>query len=494
MTRQGVAGSRELRWYDFITINAHHLGISVLNQTMLPLVLPLLVQQFVGRAAQGAYFGRLRLGGLMVGLLTQAVMGLLSDHCRARWGRRRPFILGGTLTIFLVIVAFLHITAMEGLRGFWYFFGAYLLLQAAVNTSLGAVQGLIPDLVPPEKRSIFSGGKALFEVPLPVILVAFAIAPLISAGRLPAGLLVVSGVLAATLALTMLAPEAPLQNAPDPIDWNPLGRLVFMTGAFTGVILGLGGLVNWSGKLWLAVAGSWPIFLGMGTVGLLAMCGSIVGGVWISIRISLGRSKTSAATVFTWWVINRLAFLVGAFNLSSFVLYFIQARLGLSAEEAAAPASRVMLVVGITLLLAVLPSGWLTDRWGNGYLVTASGLAAGAGTFLLLLAPTLTSIYAGGAIIGLATGVFYTANWAMGVELVPQEEAGRYLGIANLAGAGAGAIGSYIGGPIADYVTLHVPEIPGAGYLLLFFIYGLLFLFSGLLAARKLYRPQLLAR
>ena len=486
MTQQEVARSRELRWYDFITINAHYLGISILNQTMLPLVLPLLVQQFVGRGAQGTYFGRLRLGGLMMGLLTQAVMGLLSDHCRARWGRRRPFILGGTLTIFLVIVALLHISAMEGLRGFWYFFGAYLLLQAAANTSLGAMQGLIPDLVPPEKQSIYSGGKALFEVPLPVILIAFAIAPLLSAGRLPAGLLVVSGVMAATLTLTMLAPEAPLQNALAPIDWNPLGRLVLMTGAFTGVIVGMGELVRWSGGLWLAGTGSWPIFLGMGTVGLLAMCGSIVGGVWISIRISLGRSQARAATAFTWWVINRLAFLVGAFNLPSFVLYFIQARLGLSAEEAAAPAGRVMLVVGIALLLSVLPSGWLTAHWGNRRLVTFGGLVASAGTFLLLLAPTLTSIYAGGAIIGLATGVFYTANWALGVELVPQEEAGRYLGIANLAGAGAGAIGSYLGGPIADYVTLHVPEIPGAGYLLLFCIYGLLFLFSGVLSAREL--------
>jgi MFS family permease len=56
----------------------------------------------------------------------------------------------------------------------------------------------------------------------------------------------------------------------------------------------------------------------------------------------------------------------------------------------------------------------------------------------------------------------------LGTEIVPQEQAGRYLGLSNLAGAGAGAIGAYIGGPIADNV----------GYVPLFAIYGAMFLLS----------------
>ena len=62
--------------------------------------------------------------------------------------------------------------------------------------------------------------------------------------------------------------------------------------------------------------------------------------------------------------------------------------------------------------------------------------------------------------VGAATGVFFTTNWALGTDLVPKEAAGRYLGISNLAGAGAGAVGAYIGGPIADYFTVHVPQSP----------------------------------
>ncbi len=50
--------------------------------------------------------------------------------------------------------------------------------------------------------------------------------------------------------------------------------------------------------------------------------------------------------------------------------------------------------------------------------------------------------------------------------------------VTYLAGAGTSAVGGYIGGPIADFITTHVPEIPGLGYVLLFAIYRILFLLS----------------
>jgi MFS family permease len=74
----------------------------------------------------------------------------------------------------------------------------------------------------------------------------------------------------------------------------------------------------------------------------------------------------------------------------------------------------------------------------------------------------------GSCLIGAGTGLFYAANWALGTDLVPREQAARYLGLSNLAGAGAGAIGAYIGGPIAD----------SRGYVLLYAIYGALFILS----------------
>jgi MFS family permease len=82
--------------------------------------------------------------------------------------------------------------------------------------------------------------------------------------------------------------------------------------------------------------------------------------------------------------------------------------------------------------------------------------------------PQLMAVYVGGSLIGASAGLFYSASWALGTDLVPREQAGRYLGLSNLAGAGAGAVGAYIGGPIADKM----------GYGLLFSLYGVLFLLS----------------
>ena len=66
-------------------------------------------------------------------------------------------------------------------------------------------------------------------------------------------------------------------------------------------------------------------------------------------------------------------------------------------------------------------------------------------------------------------------NWALGTDLAPKKDAGRYLGISNLAGAGAGIVGAGIGGPMADFFnTLQ----PGLGYIIIFAIYGGLFLIS----------------
>jgi MFS family permease len=145
--------------------------------------------------------------------------------------------------------------------------------------------------------------------------------------------------------------------------------------------------------------------------------------------------------------------------------------------------------VGLFILLLALPSGWLADRFGRKSLVAVSGITAALGTLVLILSPNLTVIYIGAILVGSAAGLFYTANWALGTDLVPKNEAGRYLGISNLAGAGAGAVGAYIGGPIADYFTSHIPDVPGLGYVLLFGIYGALFLAS-VLALTRVHTPK----
>jgi MFS family permease len=84
-------------------------------------------------------------------------------------------------------------------------------------------------------------------------------------------------------------------------------------------------------------------------------------------------------------------------------------------------------------------------------------------------------IYVAGIFIGAGTGLFMTSNWALGTDLVPAEKAGLYLGVSNLAGAGAGMIGKGIGGPVADYLNGY---FPGLGYFAIFASFAVLFALS----------------
>lgn len=458
---------RPVRWYDFITVNIYYFALTTRSQTISPLIIPLLVQQFVGEEAKGSAVGTIRLWALMAAVLVQALMGMLSDRTTHPWGRRRPFILAGSIGELIVFTLIGFTAGLEGMRGYWVLFALYVFSMVSSNTAHAATQSLIPDLVPEQMRGRFSGVKALLELPVPLIFVSFVMGQLVSRGNLWGALIVLMAVMVVCTVVVMFVPEKRLDRPPFRLEWLPFLRLALMTGVFTAVILGMGVAVRWFMALPLELSPALKVAL-TSLAGVTAMAVAVAVGVLASLRIGVGRDARYTPS-FRWWVVNRLAFLVGSTNVATFLVFFLQERfVHLQSEKAAGPAATITMFVGVFILLTALPSGWLADRFGKKILVTAAGLLAAAGTAVFLLIPTMTAMYVGGCLIGAGVGQFYSANWALGTELVPAEHAGRFLGLSNLAGAGAGAIGAYIGGPIADSL----------GYTTIMAIYGLLFFLS----------------
>ena len=457
---------RAIRWYDYITINIYWFALTTRSQVLAPLIIPLLVQQFVGEAVKGTYVGQIRLWALMTAVLVQSLMGIISDQSRSKWGRRRPFILIGTIGEVIAFVAVGFIAGLDGLTGYWLLFAIYIFSMVSSNTAQAATQGLIPDLVPDEKKGRFSGVKALLELPVPVIFVSFVIGKLVSAGKVWEALFALIAVMIIATVIAMFIPETPFTEEKKKLDWQPFIRLVVMTAVFTVTILGVGALVKF--LIALNASTTSPGFFIPGLIGVIGMAVAVAFGVWASIYVGTGKSSSEQPD-FVLWVINRLAFLVGSTNIASFMIYFLQERFAdMAGEKAAGPASRIIMFVGIFILLSALPSGWLTDKFGKKPLIILSAVLAAVGTFIAIAVPNLTVISIGGCFIGAAIGLFYASNWALGTDIVKKEQAGQFLGVSNLAGAGAGAIGAYIGGPIAD----------SAGYVLLMSIYGVLFIAS----------------
>jgi MFS family permease len=467
VTSSSESAAADIRWIDYITININWFALTTRSQVLTPLVIPLLVQQFVGEATKGTAVGTIRLWALMAALLFQALMGILTDRNTSRWGRRRPFIVLGTLGEIVVFMLIGWSASLSGMTGYRILFGLYLISMLSSNISQAATSPLITDLVPDEKKGIFSGVKAALELPVPLIFVSFVVGGLVAKGNLWGALFALSAVLIVCMLLTLFIREQPLEEKPPPINWAPFLRLVVMTAAFTALILSVG----WGVNLVVRYAADLPSSTRLTFVGLSGLSGMALAiwlGVWVSSQIGLG-DAVKARPSYRWWVINRLAFLVGANNLASFTVFFLQEKFPeFGAERAAGPAARIIMFVGIFILVTAIPSGWLSDRFGKKPLIVASGLLAVAGTAIVVLASTLNTIFIGACLIGAGVGFFYTANWALGTEIIPAENAGKFFGVANLAGAGAGAIGSYIGGPIAD----------ANSYVLLMAIYGGVILIS----------------
>ena len=106
----------------------------------------------------------------------------------------------------------------------------------------------------------------------------------------------------------------------------------------------------------------------------------------------------------------------------------------LTGEEASSLTGTLTSVIGLFIIITAIFSGWIANWVGRRRLVLISGIVAALGNVLLLVTiwvPQLAIVYVAGTIIGIATGLFMTANWALGTDLVPPGEAGRYLGISE---------------------------------------------------------------
>jgi MFS family permease len=116
----------------------------------------------------------------------------------------------------------------------------------------------------------------------------------------------------------------------------------------------------------------------------------------------------------------------------------------------------LLAAIGLAITVLVFPAGWLSDRFGRKNLNIFGGLLAALGIFLLVFVQEVGMLYIVGGIIGMATGIFLSVNWALATDLILEEETGEYMDFSNLATAGAGA-SARLAGPFIDRVNNMLP-------------------------------------
>jgi MFS family permease len=176
---------------------------------------------------------------------------------------------------------------------------------------------------------------------------------------------------------------------------------------------------------------------------------------------------------YVWLLISRLFVLLGMNLVRNFVLYFLEDVLHI--PNPAAATGDLLAIIALCILVITYPAGHLSDRIGRKRMNIFSALLGAVGAFLLLFARgnvlltvmglEINDVLLYGGVIGLSAGVYLSANWALATDLIPKEEAAGYLGISNLATAGAGVLAGLVGGPLID---LFNAREPGLGYTALF--------------------------
>lgn len=95
--------------------------------------------------------------GAFASLVANPLFGALSDRTRTRWGRRRPWLVGGVLGFFAGLVWLAVAGGVPGMMGGW------LLCQVASNAASAALVASFADTVPAEQRGRASAGLALAQ-------------------------------------------------------------------------------------------------------------------------------------------------------------------------------------------------------------------------------------------------------------------------------------------------------------------------------------------
>jgi MFS family permease len=134
------------------------IGISLLPVLMVDLVCggdsactnpsPILPGLVVGKGTAEAIIVNL---GVLIAILVQPTVAAISDHTTSRLGRRKPYIIVGTLLDMVFLVGFYLAGAWIGILVF------YCLLQFSSNFAQGPFQGYMPDLVPARQVGLASG-------------------------------------------------------------------------------------------------------------------------------------------------------------------------------------------------------------------------------------------------------------------------------------------------------------------------------------------------
>lgn len=178
--------------------------------------------QALDPAGKTTFLGVATAAGAFVAVVVNPLAGALSDRTTSRFGRRRPWVLGGALLGAAGLASLAGATSLAGVVLGW------CVAQAGLNVLQAAITAVVPDQVPVSQRATVSGWLGVPQsvgVVLGVLVVTLLVTGT-AAGYLAIAVLVV----ALAVPFVLLLPDARLapQDRP-PFSWAAFARRFWLS-------------------------------------------------------------------------------------------------------------------------------------------------------------------------------------------------------------------------------------------------------------------------
>jgi MFS family permease len=258
---------------------------------------------------------------------------------------------------------------LAGLATIWYagairslplYFAGYFVTNVGNNIATGAYSGVIPDMVPTAQRGEASGWMAGMSQ-LGTILGVFSAGLLMNAGQTGASFLVIAVSLVVFLLITALGiHEQPRTSVPDRVKWLDFLR-----------------------------------------------------SLWIDPR---------KHPDFAWVWITRALVVMGLWTVQEYMQNYLTDVIGVPESRKELTAGYVLVTALICATITGLLGGVISDRVGRKRVVYVANTVVAITCFVFLFGHSLPFVFVVAAVFGLGFGAYYSVDWALGCDVLPDKE------------------------------------------------------------------------
>jgi MFS family permease len=396
------------------------------------ITMPYQVKAAVGDSSKGTNLGIVLAIGAFISLIAAPVFGALSDRIKLPGGRRKPWVVIGTVGNVIGLVGMAYLIQPNQPETVLAWTLTFLVVQLFNNIATGPYTALIPDLVSPEQRGSASGWMGLMTL----------------LGNFAGG---VMGFLVGPLGIA-----------------NIYYIMI--------VVLIVGALVTWFGINEIDVPHEIPPF----------KIGEFLRGLIDPFRYS----------DFTWVLMTRLLVMMGISIVQEFIQYymgdvigapFILAGFGQVADTAEAAVSFFIPALLIGAVITTLVAGVLSDKYGRKRMVYLSGALMGVVCFVFIFSHSFTLAVLMGIIFGLGYGAYTSVDWALVSDVLPSvDDYAKDMGIWHVADVLPQILAGSIAGVMLDNFQRigAANHIPNLGYTTIFLMAAVFFILGTVFVAK----------